>query len=90
VGGNDATTTAPSETLPSEGETQPSDVLPTEPSQGGEDSGEDTAPDADVDTDAAPKDEGGFPWLIVGIAGGAVLLIAAGVVVFLILRKKKQ
>ena len=90
VGGNDATTTAPSETLPGESETQPGDALPTEPSQGGEDGGEDVTPDADVDTDAAPKDEGGFPWLIVGIVGGAVLLIAAGVVVFLILRKKKQ
>ena len=65
--------------------TDPTDAQPTEPSQGGED----VAPDTDVDTDAEPKDEGGFPWLIVGIAGGAVLLIAAGVVVFLILRKKK-
>jgi hypothetical protein len=90
VGGNDATTTAPSETLPTEGETLPTDAQPTQPSQGGEDSGEDVTPDADVDTDVQQKDEGGFPWLIVGIAGGAVLLIAAGVAVFLILRKKKQ
>ena len=90
AGGNDATTTAPSETLPGESETLPTDAQPTQPSQGGEDSGEDVTPDADVDTDVQQKDEGGFPWLIVGIAGGAVLLIAAGVVVFLILRKKKQ
>ena len=82
-GGDDVTTTAPSETLPT-------DAQPTQPSQGGENGGDVAAPDDDVNADPAPKDEGGFPWLIVGIAGGAVLLVAAGVVVFLILRKKKQ
>ena len=73
----DATsTTAPTE----EGDvTAPTDAV---------DEGDNT--DEDIqDTDSPTDDAEGFPWLIVGIAGGAVLLIAAGVVVFLILRKKK-
>ena len=89
-GGDDVTTTAPSETLPTEGETLPTDAQPTQPSQGGEDGGDVAAPDDDVNADPAPKDEGGFPWLIVGIAGGAVLLIGGGVALFLILNKKKK
>ncbi len=80
-------TTAPSETLPTDGETQPTegDAQPTQPSQGGEEPS-----DEEVDLVPEPEVKNDFPWLIVGIAGGAVLLVAAGVVVFLILRKKKQ
>lgn len=71
--------------------TQPTDVLPTDPSQGGEDTAPTTpVEDTPADTDPNPKDEGGFPWLMVAIGGGAVLLIGGGVALFLILRKKKQ
>ena len=66
-------------------ETQ-STIIATQPTQSGEDNGADVAPDADT----APRTEGGFPWLIVGIVGGAVLLIGGGVALLLILRKKKQ
>ena len=45
---------------------------------------------ADTDGDAAPKDEPKTPWLLIGIVGGAVVLIGGGVALFLFLRKKKQ
>ena len=86
-------TTQPTETIPTDDTTTlPTDVVtdPTEPSQP---EGEDTpstdvdAPAPDADTDA--KDEGGIPWLVIGVAVGAVALIG-GVVLFLFLRKKKQ
>ena len=60
-------------------ETQPT----TQPTQG------EDAPDDEVNLVPEPEVKNDFPWLIVGVAGGAVLLIAAGVAVFLILRKKK-
>ena len=87
-------TTQPTETIPTDDTTTlPTDVVtdPTDPSQP---EGEDTpstdvdAPAPDADTDA--KDEGGIPWLVIGVAVGAVALIGGGVVLFLFLRKKKQ
>ena len=84
-------TTGSTVTVPSESVTAPTDVLPTEPSQGGEETTSTTpVGDTPTDTDPNPKDEGGFPWLVVGVVGGAVLLIGGGVALFLILRKKKQ
>jgi len=46
------------------------------------------APDADTDVVPEPAVDNEFPWLYVGIGVG-VVLIAAGVVLFLYLRKKK-
>ena len=75
---------APSDTttLPSDAVTDPTDTVATDPS----------APaDEDVtDSDTAPKDEPKTPWLLIGIFGGAVVLIGGGLALFLILRKKKK
>ena len=91
VGGDTVTTTASSESQPSDVVTDPTETQPTEPSQseGGDDAPPADDPADDTLTATDPDDEHGFPWLIVGIAGGVVLLIAGGVVLFLYLRKKK-
>ncbi len=69
----------PTEPTVSDGETTPTATKPAtdKPAQGGQHG----------KVDNGGKD--GFPWLIVGIAGG-VVLIGGGVALFLILRKKKQ
>jgi len=88
----EGTTTAPSGEVTDP--VDPTESQPIEPSQSvGGDATQPTTPaeDTPTDTDPDPKeDEGGFPWLIVGIVAGAVLLIGGGVALFLILRKKKQ
>ena len=85
------TTTAPSEGLPSDAVTDPTETRPTDPSpsEGGDTTLATQGSATDTSTATDPDDVGGFPWLIVGIAGGGVLLIAGGVVLFLFLRKKK-
>lgn len=82
--GTEDTTTAPSDstTLPVEGDTDPSE---TQSTTSATIPAEDNGDDVGGDPERKP-----FPWLVVGIVGGAVLLIGAGIVLFLILRKKKQ
>ena len=69
--------------------TDPTDALDPQPSQGEETTTTAPVEDTPADTDPGAKSEGGFPWLMVAIGGG-VLLIGGGVALFLILRKKKQ
>jgi len=88
-GGIGETTTAPIEGQPTEGTAAPTDGATT-PTQTQEETASPTQGDtSDTPTDTPPDDKGGFPWWIVGIAGGGVLLIAGGVALFLYLRKKK-
>lgn len=90
--GSSATESTTSATQPSDSETTlPTDAIvdPTAPSQGEETPS--TAPtEGAADTVGKPDEKKGVPWLLIGIAGGAVVLIGAGVLLFLLLRKKKQ
>ena len=66
--------------------TQPED--PTDPTQPTDPTSPIEEDVADTDGDAEPKGEK-TPWLFIGIGVGAAVLIAGGIVVFLLLRKKK-
>ena len=82
-----ASTTAPTDTVvtdPTDAATDPTDTVATDPSAPAD---EDVT---DTDSDAAPKDEPKTPWLLIGILGGAVVLIGGGLALFLFLRKKKS
>lgn len=89
--GTTAPSSAESTVAPTAGETQPTAVDGTTPatqpsvapSASAEHKGEEKDKPADGKT--APQ----TPWLLIGLIGGGVLLIAAGVTLWLILRKKK-
>ncbi|MBR3778690.1 MAG: hypothetical protein IKL13_03065 [Clostridia bacterium] len=82
--------TDPTETDPTDvvvDPTQPADpTTPVDPTQ----PGDPTAPaDDGEDADAGTTAKKDTPWLFIGIGVGALVLIAGGIVVFLLLRKKK-